>query len=177
MGQGPIGLLFTRILSLKKIKVIACDLLPERINMARKWGASATFNPQIQSPSIIESLAGKTKFDAMILAVPSNEALKENWSHVRGGGKILLFAHTVKNREFAIDLGSVCVDEIDLIGSYSSDFHLQTVAAHLIFSRKLDVRPLLTDTHPLEEIEKAIWKAKNPGSDSLKTVIEVGGDL
>ncbi len=38
-GQGPIGLLFTRLLSLQRMKVIASDLLPPRLRMARQYGA------------------------------------------------------------------------------------------------------------------------------------------
>src|SRR6266705_581461 len=39
IGQGPIGLLFTRLLSLEGVKVIATDLLATRLRMARQFGA------------------------------------------------------------------------------------------------------------------------------------------
>jgi len=44
---------------------------------------------------------------------------------VRGGGKTLLFGHTKWGRTTGIDLSTICVDEKDLIGSYSADVTLQ----------------------------------------------------
>ena len=39
VGQGPIGLMFTRLLSLMKMNVTATDLIPERLKIARSFGA------------------------------------------------------------------------------------------------------------------------------------------
>src|SRR5881296_2428633 len=44
IGQGPIGLMFTRLLALRGLNVIASDLLPARLKLARKFGAHWTFN-------------------------------------------------------------------------------------------------------------------------------------
>jgi len=63
------------------------------------------------------------------------------------------------------------VDEKDLIGSYSSDFTLQAEVARLIFSRKLDVRKLVTHHFPLEQTAAAIALAGSPAADSLKVVV------
>src|SRR6266404_4338557 len=38
-GQGPIGLMFTRLLTLQGAKVIATDLLETRLRLAREFGA------------------------------------------------------------------------------------------------------------------------------------------
>jgi L-iditol 2-dehydrogenase len=43
VGQGPIGLLFTRLLALRGMNVVATDLLPARLKMARQFGAKYTF--------------------------------------------------------------------------------------------------------------------------------------
>src|SRR6476619_1530209 len=44
-GQGPIGLMFTRILQLQGMKVLATDLLEARLKVSRRFGAKWTFNP------------------------------------------------------------------------------------------------------------------------------------
>jgi len=41
-GQGPIGLMFTRLLELGGIQVIGTDLLPARLKLARRFGARWT---------------------------------------------------------------------------------------------------------------------------------------
>jgi L-iditol 2-dehydrogenase len=70
-----------------------------------------------------------------------------------------------------LDLAAVCVDEKDLLGSYSSDFTLQAEVARLVFSRRLDVRPLVTQRFPLEQTADAVRLASRPTPDSLKTVV------
>src|SRR2546426_2707 len=41
-GQGPIGLMFTRLLALRGMNVVATDLFEERLQMARQFGAQFT---------------------------------------------------------------------------------------------------------------------------------------
>ena len=183
-GQGPIGLMFTKILQLRGINVLATDLLESRLKLAGQFGAEravlasqlSTLNPQL---------------DCAIIAVPSDAAVTQALQLVRGGGQILLFAHTKRaevrsqNSEvrsknppfalqpsaFSLDLASICLDEKDLIGSYSSDFTLQDEVARLVFSRRLDVRKLITHRFPLAQTAAAIQLASRPTEQSLKIVV------
>src|SRR4029077_7001620 len=51
-GQGPIGLMFTRLLALRGISVIATDLFQTRLKLARKLGAKEVFRvPTAPAPS------------------------------------------------------------------------------------------------------------------------------
>jgi L-iditol 2-dehydrogenase len=95
---------------------------------------------------------------------------------VRGGGQALLFSHTRRGDVAALDLAAICVDEKDLIGSYSADFRLQNEVARLVFSRKLDVRRLITHEFPLEQTAAAVELAAHPTIESLKVVVspEIG---
>jgi L-iditol 2-dehydrogenase len=70
-----------------------------------------------------------------------------------------------------MDLSSICVDEKDLLGSYSADFTLQREVARLVFSRQLDVRGLITHRVPLEETSEAVELAAQPTTESLKVIV------
>ena len=210
-GQGPIGLMFTRLLALQGMKVIATDLLQTRLDLARQFGAAAVFRPEskalslkskVQSPRskvlsqqpaladtqhatrITQQVSRTTRhaprtaapaprppFDAAVIAVPSDAVVREAQALVRGGGQVLLFAHTRRGEQTALDLATVCVDEKDLIGSYSSDFRLQEEVARLVFSGKLDARRLITHQFPLAQTAAAIELAAHPTADSLKVVV------
>jgi L-iditol 2-dehydrogenase len=67
------------------------------------------------------------------------------------------------------------VDEKDLLGSYSSDFTLQREVARLVFSRRLDVRQLISHRFPLEQTAAAVQLASEPTEDSLKIVVCADG--
>jgi L-iditol 2-dehydrogenase len=213
-GQGPIGLIFTRLLQLRRMNVLATDLMETRLKLAREFGARWTVcvneagtpsgraapsgrpalsvglrcvaaedahsasrpaRPSRRVPagaSRPPSLApAPSLFDAAILAVPSDAALRQAIELVRGAGQVLLFAHTHRGATSAVDLASVCVDEKDLLGSYSADFTLQREVARLVFSRRLDVRRLITDRFPLEQAAKAVKLASQPTPDSLKIMV------
>jgi L-iditol 2-dehydrogenase len=174
-GQGPIGLLFTRLLSLQGIRVIATDLLPNRRKLARTWGAWKAVDAA--RPDLIDELrrlSSKRGVDAAVIAVPSDAVVAQAQAALRGGGSTLLFAHTVRGKTSPVDLGIVCVDEKSLTGSYSSDFTLQREVARLVFRRQLDVRPLVTHRFLLAETAAAIALASRPTPDSLKILVEHG---
>ncbi len=177
-GQGPIGLMFTKILQLRGIHVLATDLLESRLKLAKQFGAKWTAlakSPKTgaQSPKVL---------DATIIAVPADDAVAQALLRVRGGGQVLLFAHTkravpgspVASTSPPLDFASICLDEKDLIGSYSSDFTIQNEVARLVFSRRLDVRQLITDRFSLEQTADAIALASRPTENSLKIVVEHG---
>ena len=75
-----------------------------------------------------------------------------------------------------MDLASICLDEKDLLGSYSSDFTLQDEVAQLVFSRRLDVRDLISHFFPLEQTAAAIALAARPTPDSLKVLVRADAD-
>ena len=197
-GQGPIGLMFTRLLKIAGIKVLATDLLASRLKLAKKFGAHRTC-----LAAQLSTLNSQLRIDAAIIAVPSDAAVQQALQLVRGGGQVLLFAHTkraaplslsarrpggegrgevgtlnsqLSTLNFPLDPASICVDEKDLIGSYSADFTLQREVARLVFSRQLDMRGLITHSFPLEQTAAAIELASRPTPDSLKILVNVGAD-
>ncbi len=207
-GQGPIGLMFTRLLQLAGARVLATDLLEPRLQLAKKFGAKWTLNVSSSGrksahysgkaiQSRLTSAATMGNLDAAVIAVPSDAAVLEALQLVRGGGQVLLFAHTRRSDAGSqksdvrcqtsdlrpptsdlrpLDFSSICLDEKDLIGSYSSDFTLQAEVARLVFSRQLDVRRLITHRFPLAETANAIALAAKPTSESLKVLVEVDED-
>jgi L-iditol 2-dehydrogenase len=171
-GQGPIGLMFTRLLRLAGARVIASDLIPERLALAREFGAALALDPR--QPDFNEAIQKATRgigLDAAVIAVPSDAVVRQAQDLLRGGGKLLLFAHTKRGDETALDLSKVCVDEKQLLGSYSSDFTLQKEVAELVFSRKLDARKLITHTYPLDRAAEAVALAARPTPQSLKVIV------
>ena len=180
-GQGPIGLMFTRLLQLRGVNVLATDMMEARLKFARKFGARWTSLPstanRTQTPNRIQTTRRAPRksrcvsLDAAILAVPSDSALQEALQSVRNGGQVLLFAHTRRGAMTELDLASICVDEKDLLGSYSADFTLQQEVARLVFSRRLDVRGLISHYFPLTDASAAIRLASHPTPESLKILV------
>jgi len=189
-GQGPIGLMFTRLLALQGINVVASDLLPTRLRVALNLGArwvvqAGQSNPTPSKPktrsrqtdsaeglsNLVDRITHGRGLDAAVIAVPSDQVMREAQALVRGAGQVMLFSHTRRGDNATVDLATVCVDEKDLIGSYSADFLLQAEVARLVFSRRMDVRGLITHLFPLSQTAAAVELASRPTIDSLKVVV------
>jgi L-iditol 2-dehydrogenase len=148
------------------MRVLATDLLPARLKLAKKLGAHRVCLANKMNADV-------GQFDAAVLAVPSDAALQQALQFLRGAGQVLLFAHTKRGAKTELDLASVCVDEKDLIGSYSADVTIQKEVARLVFSRQLDVRKLISHRFPLEQTADAVALAAKPTVDSLKVMVTV----
>ena len=187
-GQGPIGLMFTRLLALRGMAVIATDLLPTRLRLAAEFGATQSFlaspvhasanqpaanghNDRKGLAKLVERMTRGRGLDAAVIAVPSAAVVHQAQALVRGGGQVLLFSHTKRGDKTGVDLATICVDEKDLIGSYSADFTLQTEVARLIFTGKLDVSRLITHQFPLAQTAAAVDLAARPTAQSLKILV------
>jgi L-iditol 2-dehydrogenase len=176
-GQGPIGLLFTKLLALRGMKVVASDLLPPRLTLAKQWGARWSLAADGKNfAEEVQKITRGRGLDAAVIAVPSDAAVLQAQGLLRGAGQLLLFAHTRRGSETSVDLSSVCVDEKDLLGSYSADFTLQQDVAKLVFSRRLDVRKLITHQFPLEKTSEAVELAAHPKPESLKIMVTEKGE-
>jgi L-iditol 2-dehydrogenase len=177
VGQGQIGLLFTQILRAQRVAVFASDPLAHRREQALRFGANEAFDPVTEAlPTEIKSRTSGRGADlavVAVVAVASNAVVAQAFEAVRPGGKVLLFAQTRLGDPLEVDAGAVCMLEKDLIGSYSADIDLQDASADLVFSRKINVRDLISHRFPLEEIESAIQMAVTPRENSLKIMVTI----
>lgn len=172
IGQGPIGLMFNRLAVLAGARVIGADLLPVRLRLGLQFGAfQALAGDDPNLPDRVRAATGGRGADAAIVTAPGDAPVALAQASVRGGGAVMLFAQTVRGRPTPVDLATVCVDEKALLGSYSSDFTLQRRVARLVFSRAIDVRPLVTHFFPLEATADAVALAARPTPESLKIVV------
>ena len=172
-GQGPIGLLLTQAARCENALVVGLDLMDRRLQISRELGAVLALNPRESSvESTLAGLTGGRGADLAILATADPEAVLTAQRLVRRGGRVLLFAQTVPEEIIRVDASKICMEEKRMIGSYSSSVELQPKAAHLIFSRKVDVARLISHRFPLADLIEAIRLASHPSDDSLKVLIK-----
>lgn len=171
-GAGPIGLMFIMLIKYFGGKAIATDLLPSRIEKALSVGAQAAFNARDPNlPALIQSLTDGMGVDTTLLAVPSDKAFFQALDCTRKGGKILFFAEFPDELEIAINPNILYRREIDLMGSYSSSYRLQNLAADIVFNSRIDVNALISDRFPLQQLSTAVERATYPHPDTYKILI------
>ncbi|MDB9401650.1 zinc-dependent dehydrogenase [Microcystis aeruginosa CS-567/02-A1] len=171
-GAGPIGLMFVMLVKYFGAKAIATDLLPSRVEKALDVGADAAFDARDPDLSAkIQALTGGMGVDVTLLAVPSDKAFFQALECTRKGGKILFFAEFPDEVEIPINPNILYRREIDLMGSYSSSYRLQGLAADIVFNRSIDVQALISDRYPLENLSAAVAQAIAPNPATYKILI------
>jgi L-iditol 2-dehydrogenase len=125
IGQGPIGILLSVFAKRAGATVITTDLYPQRLTISRSFGLMNSIDASHTDAvkSVREQTEGRGA-DAAILAVGGNTLIQKAIDSVRPGGRVLLFAQTVRG-EATVNPASICVDEKTLLGSYSASVELQ----------------------------------------------------
>src|SRR5450755_4301203 len=110
IGQGPIGILLGSLAKRVGARVITSDLYEQRLTISKDLGLENSIDASrtdvIRAVRILTENRGA---DAAILAVGGNGLIQVALNAVRPGGRVLLFAQTVRG-EAIVDPAAICVD-------------------------------------------------------------------
>jgi len=174
IGQGPIGLILAVLARRAGARVITSDLYPARLTISKELGLDQTTDAsQVDTVRTVREMTEGRGADATILAVAGSALIRPAMDATRPGGRILLFAQTVRG-EATIDPAAVCVDEKTLLGSYSASVDLQEQSVQFVMNREMDFERLISHRFPLSKSVEALHRATHPQPDSMKIVIQPG---
>jgi L-iditol 2-dehydrogenase len=95
VGQGPIGLLFTMLVKRTGARVISSDTIPERLELSRRCGALAAWDPrETDVAAKVAELTEGRGADLVILAASAPGIVEQAIRCSRPGARVLLFAQT-----------------------------------------------------------------------------------
>jgi len=157
VGAGPIGLL--HLLTAKKMgaeKIIIIDLVEERLNFAEKLGADETVNAgKVDAVETVRQLTRGYGADVVTEAIGLPATWEQALKLVRKGGTVLEFGGCPPGTEIKLNTELLHYGEVTVMGTFhTTPLHFGK-ALHLIASRTLDVRPLITRKMKLENIKEA----------------------
>jgi L-iditol 2-dehydrogenase len=174
MGQGPIGLILAVLAKRVGARVITSDLYSARLTMAGSFGLNLSVDAsKADAGKTVREMTEGRGADAVILAVGGNGLIRPAIDAARPGGRVLLFAQTVRG-EATIDPAAVCVDEKTLLGSYSASVDVQEESVQFVMNREMELERLISHRFPLQSGVEALSLAAHPQPDSMKIVIQPG---
>jgi len=174
IGQGPIGVILGYLAQRYGARVITSDLYPQRLTIAKSFGLTYAIDASRQDTlRQVHQWTDGRGADAVILATAGNSLIPLGLDAVRPGGRVMLFAQTVRG-EATFDPAAVCVDEKTLLGSYSASVDLQEESVRFVFSGQADLARLVSHRFSLEQAVQALKFAAHPQPDSMKVIIQPG---
>ncbi len=157
VGAGRLGQLVAQVLSLT-----GCDL---RV-VARHAHQRQLLTQQGIQWITEEDVAAK-KYDLVVEATGSTSGFSVACRAVRPRGNLVL--KSTYTGDVSVNLSSLVVDEVTLIGSRCGPFK---PALRLLEEGRVDPRPLIEGRYPLRKALQAIEAADQPGA--LKILLEIG---
>lgn len=172
-GQGPIGLIFTRLIARTGSRVVTTDTMANRLALSRDFGAEMAWNPlETDVAAACRRLTDGRGVDQVFVAVSAPGVVETAMRASRPGAKVLLFSQTSEKERVEVAGSDICKDERTVFGSYSASIDLQRQSAELVFSGELRVRELISHRVGLRDINRGIELAMHPDALSLKIVVQ-----
>lgn len=138
VGLGSIGLLMGEGLKAAGYKVYGCDLIPERLELAKKMG--------------IKPFDFSFEVDGVFMTSGADKAIDTALKAVRSGGKILVFSSTPLSNGYPNN--EIYYKELTILGSYSPSPADLKDSFELLTTGKVNVKNLTT-IYPLDKIQQA----------------------
>ena len=174
IGQGPIGIILSTLAKRSGATVVTSDLYPQRLTISKTYGLTNGIDAsRADTVKMVREQTEGRGADVAIVAVGGNALIRTAMDAVRPGGRVLLFAQTVRG-EATIDPAAICVDEKRLLGSYSASVDLQQDAVRFVMSHEMDLEGLISHRFSLSNSVEALKLAACPQPDSMKIVIQAG---
>ncbi|MFI7697728.1 zinc-binding alcohol dehydrogenase [Nonomuraea sp. NPDC049480] len=179
-GQGVIGLLATRLAVLSGARVVAADGVPDRLELARRFGAAETFD--IGSGSVAEFMRKRIEgADTVIELSGSHLGLHEAIRTVRKGGRVVA-AGFYQGDGIGLRLGEEFHhNQVQLVSSQIGGVaswlahrwdveRLQRTFMELVHRSEVDVAELITHVVPVERAAEAFDLLDKHQSEVLQLV-------
>ncbi|HEU0004637.1 MAG TPA: zinc-binding dehydrogenase [Terriglobia bacterium] len=174
VGQGPIGQLFCGALrNLGAKQIIGIDRIASRLSLSQRMGATAVINVEQEDPiAAVADLTGGTMADLVVEAVGhENQALNLCIDLCRRQGRIHYFGVPPQLID-GIRWRALLMKNLALTTSVGPDFTRDyPLAMQWIGEGRIDVRPLVTHSFPLSEIQTAFETFSDRRDGACKVLI------
>lgn len=154
-GAGPIGLMAVAVAKHAGARnVVVTDVSEERLELARKVGASLALN--VSGASIADgqrALGLREGFDVGLEMSGNPVALRDMLANMTHGGKIAMLG--LPAEEFAVDWARIVTSMITLKGIYGREMFETWYAMSVLLEGGLDLDPVITGRYDYRDFDAA----------------------
>lgn len=175
-GAGPIGLvnLLTAV-AMGASEVVVTDIAQNRLEMAKKMGASATFligrgsTSEANAESIAQLFKDGRQPDITIECSGAESSISTGILVTRSGGCLVLVG--LGPAKIQIPIVNAACREVDIRGIFRYA-NCYPKAIEMVASGRVDVKPLITHRFQLEQTLEAFETAKTGAGNAIKVMIK-----
>ncbi len=166
-GAGPIGCMAVAIVRHAGARhVVATDLNPYRLDLARRMGATLAIDPRERELGDVQRELGMTEgFDVMLEMSGNADALRSGVANMAHGGRIAILG--IPTGAVELDLDPVIFNMLTLKGIYGREMYETWYQMSVMLDSGLDISPVITHRFPYSEFEQAFEVAASGESGKV----------
>ena len=153
IGCGIMGLLHVALAVKSGARVLACDLNPERLELAKKNGAHYIIDSSKEDllakvKEISHNLGANVVFDT----TPIHSVAEESVELVSNTGKVILYSSFYPDEPVSFSPDKLHKGGYSIAGTANSNSRDFVRASRMISERVIDMRPFISEIIPFEEV-------------------------
>ena len=166
-GAGPIGCMAVAVVRHAGARhVVATDLNPYRLDLARRMGATLAIDPRERELGDVQRELGMTEgFDVMLEMSGNADALRSGVANMAHGGRIAILG--IPTGAVELDLDPVIFNMLTLKGIYGREMYETWYQMSVMLDSGLDISPVITHRFPYSEFEQAFEVAASGESGKV----------
>ncbi len=157
LGDGKLGLMIALALNSAVLDVTLIGKHQEKLDIAKNQGVNT---------KLLKDIDVKKDFDFVVEATGSISGFETSLALTKPRGTLILKSTIAASKEF--NLAPIVIDEITIVGSRCGQFK---PALKLLASKKIDVKPLITDVYNIDKSIDAF--ERNKEKSSIKVLVTV----
>lgn len=157
LGDGKLGLIIALALNAAGLDITLVGKHEEKLAIAKAQGVKT---------KLLSDLKIEKAYDFVVEATGSISGFETSVALTKPRGTLILKSTIAASKEF--NLAPIVVDEITIVGSRCGQF---APALRLLESRRIDVKPLISDIYSIDDSIKAF--EKNTEKSSVKVLVKV----
>jgi threonine 3-dehydrogenase len=153
-GAGPIGVMAIPVVKHAGARyVVATDLNPFRLEMARRMGATLAVNPTETSLADVQKQLGMTEgFDVGLEMSGSPQALSDMIANMSHGGKIAILG--IPSKKTPMDWQPVIFNMLTIKGIYGREMYETWYKMSVMLESGVDISPVITHRFSYADFQK-----------------------
>lgn len=152
MGCGGVGLNVVQCATVAGARVIAIDVNPERLAVARRLGAEVTIDPSgvDRLDKHVRSLTGGG-VDVAFEAIGNATTIRDAYGLLRKGGRLCVIGYTPET--VSLSAARLMYYELEVVGSLGCGGGEYPEIIELVRAGRLQLAPIVSGCIPLEDID------------------------
>ncbi len=170
IGCGGVGINAVQVAAAVGGSVIAVDVVPEKLALAKKLGASETINAkecEKLGKTVKKMTGGGADVAFEVIGNPDTQRMAFNT--LRKGGRLVVVGYT--HKDLSLNAGKIMFFEMEVVGSLGCRPVDYPKIIELARMGRIKVKELVTQKMPLEDLNKAFDLMRNRDPNTIRSIV------